>query len=68
MVKVNEGVAMIRQETLKGKRGDERVKPRAATGSHPPEMKGAATLKTCSGVRTISNAFGILDPPIGVLV
>jgi len=43
---------------------DLRVSPSAATGSHPPEMNGAATESTCWGVRTISNAEGILDPPI----
>jgi hypothetical protein len=47
-----------------GNDGDVRVSPSAATGSHPPDMNGAATESTCWGVRTISNAEGILDPPM----
>jgi hypothetical protein len=42
---------------------DVRVKPRATAGSHPPEMNGAARLRTCSGVRALSNALGMFDPP-----
>jgi hypothetical protein len=51
LVKVNAGVATW---SLTGDRVGKwrwwnglRVSPRAATGSHPPDKKGAATLKTC---------------------
>ena len=62
LVNANAGVASRQSRSERGD-WDVRVSPKAATGSHPPEMNGAATLKTCSGVRTISNAEGILDPP-----
>jgi len=62
LVRVNAGVA-CRQLRFEWGDRDVRVSPKAATGSHPPEMNGAATLKTCWGVSTISNALGILDPP-----
>lgn len=46
---------------------DVRVRPRAAAGSHPPLMNGAATLSTCSGERTISNGLGTAAPPTSLV-
>ena len=72
LVTVNAGVAAI---SLSGQLRHtaavisrySRVKPSAVAGSHPPEMNGAATLKTCCGERTMSNAFGTDDPPLSRL-